>query len=198
MNLKSLNAWNTTILETKLILQKPSVCYNTTLSEHTITLDDGLGFTIQVYDCYIPEDHTIYKMYRRSMRNISVSDLIQIVGSYNICPGINYIKDDASIYFHVFPLNNDDTNDNEDEPLIPYKSKQFVRSKKCTVLSQEKCEPCMNSEKYFFKINNKNKIRLATPAKLKVPLSKTDRKRVEAALIEKGWNVSKQSKNWEG
>ena len=29
------------------------------------------------------------------MKNISVSDLIQIVGSYNICPGINYIKDDA-------------------------------------------------------------------------------------------------------
>ena len=43
----------------------------------------------------------------------------------------------------------------------------------------------MYSEKYFFKINNKNKIRLATPAKLKAPLSKTDRKRVEAALIEK-------------
>ena len=112
-NLKSLNAWNTTILETKLIFQKPSECYN------TITLDDGLGFSIQVYDCYIPQDHTIYKMYRRSMKNISVPDLIQIVRSYNICPGINYIKDDASIYFHVFPLNNDDTNDNEDEPLIP-------------------------------------------------------------------------------
>ena len=58
-NLKSLNAWNTIILETKLILQKPSECYNTTLSELTITLDDGLGFTIQVYDCYIPEYHTI-------------------------------------------------------------------------------------------------------------------------------------------
>ena len=43
----------------------------------------------------------------------------------------------------------------------------------------------MNSEKYFFTIENKNKIRLATPAKLKAPLSKTDRKRVEAALIEK-------------
>ena len=118
------------------------------------------------------------------MKNISVSDLIQIVGSYSICPGINYIKDDASIYFRDFPLNNDDTNDNEDEPLIPYKSKPFVRSIKCTVLSQEKCEPCMNSEKYCFKIKNKIKIRLSTPAKLKAPLSKTDRKRVETTLIK--------------
>ena len=179
-NLMALSTWNTTMLDTKLILKKISECYNTTLPEFTLTVDDGLGFTIQVYDCFLPEDHYIYKTYRRSMKNITVSDLVKILENYIICPGINYFKDDSSIYCHVVPLINDDTdaNENENVALVSYKSKQFVRSVKCSVLSQEKCEHCKKSEKDFFHIDNKKSMHLATPAKLKAPITKTDRQRV--------------------
>ena len=75
-NLKSLSGWQTTISEEYLILHKSSTYYNTNISEFTVTIDDGLGYTIKVYDWYIPENHEIYYTYRRSLKNVTVSDLV--------------------------------------------------------------------------------------------------------------------------
>ena len=89
-NLKSLSAWQTTISEEYLILHKSSTYYNTNIPEFTVTIDDGLGYTIKVYDWYIPENHGIYYTYRRSLKNVTVSDLVNILVNYFKCPGITH------------------------------------------------------------------------------------------------------------
>ena len=53
----SLSAWKTNI-----ILNKFSTEYNSKIPEFTVAIDDGLGYTIKVYDWYIPEDHSIYSI----------------------------------------------------------------------------------------------------------------------------------------
>ena len=62
--------------------------------------------------------------------------------------------------------------------------KKFIRDIHCSVLSKEKCYPCRNSESEIIFQEKQKATHAATPAKAKVPLSKTDRKRVEAALIK--------------
>ena len=58
-------------------------------------------------DWYMPEDHSIYSIYHRSMRNVTVSNLVRTLVSYFKCPGITYITNDTKIYCHVIPLNSD-------------------------------------------------------------------------------------------
>ena len=111
-------------------------------------------------------------------------------------PGIDFVKhNDARINFHVIPLI-DETECQCDEdtppPVIPFPSKKFIRNIHCSVLSKGKCSPCRNSEKETILQEKQKAVHAAThaatyaatPAKAKAPLSKTDRKLVEAALIK--------------
>ena len=91
-NLKSLSAWKTNVSETNIILNKFSSEYNSKMPEFTVAIDDGLGYTIKVYDWYIPEDHSIYSIYHRSMKNVTVSNLVHTLVSYFKCPGITYVR----------------------------------------------------------------------------------------------------------
>ena len=102
-NLKSLSAWKTNVSETNIISNKFSTEYNSKIPEFTVAIDDGLGYTIKVYDWYIPEDHSIYSIYHRSMKNVIVSNLVHTLVSYFKCPGITYITNDTNIYCHVIP-----------------------------------------------------------------------------------------------
>lgn len=42
-----------------------------------IIMDDSLGFTVKVFGSYLPEDHPLYLDYHRTVRNITVSNLIR-------------------------------------------------------------------------------------------------------------------------
>ena len=152
--------------------------FQTTFPEFTIHIDNCLNFKIKVYECYIPRDHFVYQSNTRSMRNITVSSLVNVVQSLKICIGIEYIKDVSAVYFHVIPLRNDD--EDEEQPLTPFKNKKYVRDKNCMILLEEsdKCVPCMKSEKLFFRNDNKKRSELDVPAKLKAPLSVTHKIKV--------------------
>ena len=52
-NLKSLENWNIEIAEGEIVLRKQSESYKTNVPELTITMDDGLGFTIEVFNYFI-------------------------------------------------------------------------------------------------------------------------------------------------
>ena len=95
---------------------------------------------------------------------------------------------DSSINFHVIPLIDDtdcqSDDDNTPPPVIPSPSKKFIRDIDCSVLSKEKCSSCKDSEREITLEEKQKAIHAATLAKAKAPLSKTDRKRVEAALIK--------------
>lgn len=50
------------------------------LPQLEIIVDDGLGFTVKVYGCYLVEDHPLYLEYRRSMQNVTMSNLVKELG----------------------------------------------------------------------------------------------------------------------
>ena len=188
-NLKSLSAWKTNVSETNIILNKFSTEYNSKIPEFTVAIDDGLGYTTKVYDWYIPEDHSIYSIYHRSMKNVTVSNLVHTLVSYFKCPGITYITNDTNIYCHVIPLNSDisegSSDDEEIKALVPYNRYRFMRNVKCWMLLpvEGECEHCINQQKNnFSQIETKNNRRLLTPAKPNAPLTKTGSRRVIAVL----------------
>ena len=68
--LKSLERWHQTHLEDQVSLTKFEEAFM--LPTIDITIDDGLGYTIKIYGWLLLENHGIYKIYKRSMKNISV------------------------------------------------------------------------------------------------------------------------------
>ena len=188
-NLKSLENWNIEIAEGEIVLRKQSESYKTNVPELTITIDDGLGFTIKVFNYLIKEDHQVYKSYCRSMKNVTVSNLLKHISNHKVCKDINLVKDESSVYFHMVPLIPEKCINNEDEmetPMIPFRDKRFIRNKNCPVLSEEEiCPECVKCELHIMKEVEKKKKHSIKPAKTKAPLSKTNRGRIEAALIEK-------------
>ena len=144
VNLKSLTKWDTKVSPSEVALSKSSQYLKTLLPELTILIGDRLGFTIKVYNCLLQEDHNIYRDNRRSLKNITVSDLVKTIEKLNICPGIDFVKhNDARINFHAIPLIDDTDCQSDDEdtspPVIPFPSKKFIRDIHCSVLSKEKC-----------------------------------------------------------
>ena len=61
-----------------------------------IVIDDSLAFTCAIFGWVLPEDHSIYKLYKRSMRNITISNLLHGVLSMKICPGLETNTDDGA------------------------------------------------------------------------------------------------------
>ena len=67
-----------------------------TLSEHVdlfavpkfrIKIDDSLAYTIQIFVWLLPEDHKLYKTCKRSIKNMTISNLIYKLKNVNIYLG---------------------------------------------------------------------------------------------------------------
>ena len=90
----------------------------------------------------------------------------------------------------------------DDEDTLPsviqFPSKKFIRDIHCPVLSKEKCSPCRNSEREIIIQEKQRATHAAPPAKAKAPLSKTDRKRVDATLIKTRIECKQTKKELEG
>ena len=63
------------------------------ISSMDIYVGEDLEFIIRVYSWCIPLDHEIYTKYKKTMKNITLSNLIKVISYYNICSGI---KDDQA------------------------------------------------------------------------------------------------------
>lgn len=57
-NLKSLNGWETFLTDNTTTFKRFTQPWSEPYLE--VCIDDGLGFTIQAYKCFLPEDHTLY------------------------------------------------------------------------------------------------------------------------------------------
>ena len=93
----------------------------------TITVDDGLGYTIQVFNWLLPEDHCLYKSNKRSMRNITLSNLVKTCLQYELCQGIQNKTDPYNgVIFHAVPKreeaweNDDSENENSIKAITSY------------------------------------------------------------------------------
>ena len=54
-----------------------------------VIVDSSLQFNCAVYGWILPDDHKLYKTHFRSLRNVTISQLLCNIRSYKLCDGIN-------------------------------------------------------------------------------------------------------------
>ena len=114
------------MLSNKLILKK--ILEPFLLPEIEIIVDDGLGFTVKVFGCMLPEDHCLYKVYRRTMANVTIVTLIRELEIYKLCNGVHTTQLTDNLFHHVIPVS--DTQDDDDEKIsVQFPNKDYWRAK---------------------------------------------------------------------
>ena len=83
---KSLRDWNLKLMTDRLVVKKMLDTF--LIPEFEIIIDDTLGFTINVFECFLPEDHALYLENLRSVRHVTVSELVKKLESYKLCSGV--------------------------------------------------------------------------------------------------------------
>ena len=83
--LKTLNSWSIVEMEDRINLN--IISSDSKISKYEIILDDSLGYTILVYGWLLPENHSVYKQYKRSMKNVNVLNLVKEIQLLNVCNG---------------------------------------------------------------------------------------------------------------
>ena len=154
-----------------------------------VSIDDSLGFTISVFDWFLPCTHIMYKENRRSVANVTVSALLNQCSKMDICEGMN--ASESSFVRHIVPKQVDqfdkDIDSDEESCPLPYDAKEFHRHIDCVLLNDKgnlQCSKCKVNEKLSRKQENKKKQRLLTAAKPKAPITKTSSTRIGIALKE--------------
>ena len=168
-DLRSLKNWEKSLEDGCIVFRKPNANY--LLPEFTLILDDSLGFTIKVYEWFLPEDHGIYKTNRRSLKNVTLSDLLSQIGTYTICSGTTIKEYNETLYLHQLPERNckNDSENDENSALVPFRSNLIFRVNNCSLLikTQNQCTHCAK-----YDLVKKRRIRQkdkkdSIPAKLK-------------------------------
>ena len=184
-SLKSIKEWDICAKEDRMVLKKsaePSLC----LPQVELMVDDSLGFTIKVYGWLLPDDHILYTKYLRSMRNITLSDLVkELAESFVVCPGTEQRELHSNIVHHVIPMSVDpfDCSDNE---LENFSFKEYWRSRKCQLLveSDENCQCCKEQSYSMQRSSQAKQRRMSEPGHLYAPVSKTAPDRLKLTLRE--------------
>ena len=114
--LKSLSEWNLKTNSDRIVFKK--VVEPCILPEIEIVIDDSLGFTVKVFGCFMPEDHSVYGLYMRSMCNITIQELIKELDCYKLCCGVQDTEMCSKLCHHVVPLAKDPL---ESQSLFPTK-----------------------------------------------------------------------------
>ena len=179
MSLKLGDNWAIEPTKDSLVLKKSDNQFK--VPKFTVVIDDGLGFTIKIYDWLLPENHVIYTSLKRSLRNVTVSNLIKNIESFILCEGLKSREMSGSLIFHVVPILSNQ--DDENSPIQPFQSQVFARSKSCLMLNDSQiCIECIRNKTDDDKALRRKEARLLEPAKLKAPLSSTTKERVVLAL----------------
>lgn len=177
-SLQSLKEWQYKRVNGKLVLKKMVDPF--LLPEFELIVDDSLGFTVKTYGCYLPEDHDLYVKYRRSVRNVTVSSLVKDIDNYKLCCGVQATELTSHLYHHVIPIDVDAMFDDSEEQ---FSSKDYWRAKDCNLLcAKTNCVSCADYSAYSSANIKAKEKRLATPAHVKAPVSKTDPKRLKLTL----------------
>ena len=147
--------------------------------KYEIYVDDQLSFTVRVLLWNIPNGHEIYSLYQRSLNNVTVTNLINDIIKFNICPGALQIYSGSCIEHSVpkiFSLS--------DSSLSPLCQTKWYRSPTCRVLvtTLDKCQDCLKTESKENVSLKRKRENLTSPAKLKAPISLTSPERIKLTL----------------
>lgn len=175
--LKTLSTWSIVEMEDRVVLN--FISWESKISKFEIVMDDSLGYTILVYGWLLPENHIIYKQYKRSMKNVNILNLVNDIHLMKICNGI---PPSSSCIIHSVPVKID--------PLIedasnPFPQKTWHRYINCKILCKaDICELCLEFLGSMEKSNEKHDKKLQSPASVKAPVSLTSPIRIKLTLQE--------------
>ena len=173
-----LKDWCMEILNEKMKFTKMQTPY--LVPKHKIIVDISLEFTCLMFGHILPDDHIIYKINLRSVRNIRIQDLMSNIESYNICNGLN--ENIPTTDPHVVPSETDIDNLGSSK----YNSITFYRSENCFLHnSGTKCSNCLLHEKDNCKKLKRQLKTINTQASKYAPLSKTHPNRRILVLEQK-------------
>ena len=150
-----------------------------------IVVNHDLQFTVLTYGWALPFDHSIYQSYDRSLKNVTISALLQDICSFDVCEGLQSWSD--SCIKHIVPSKVDTSVIPDGCPTqqIP---KTYFRSKNCMVLlkpsSEILCTKCDNVRRTEARDLKRKSTVDNTPAHKFAPLTQTSKHRVELALKE--------------
>ena len=143
-SLKTICDWMSKFSVDKAVFKKMTEPYM--LPQFEIIVDDGLGFTVKVYGCYLVEDHPLYLEYRRSMQNVTMSNLVKDLEGYKLCNGVQTLELTSKLFHHVVPINHDTVSEHEEEAEEEEEQQQFPHKgfwrAKGWFLIQEQGEAC--------------------------------------------------------
>ena len=167
------------------------------LAEYEIIVDDSLGFTIIILGWLLPEDHFLYTRHLRSVRNITISELINLVKTLTICQGVGDM--DAllgEVVHHVVPKVFDPL---MSECTSSFQSLDYKRSKYCWILnhSDNQCESCKSINKACLRSQTATSHKMSQPAKLFAPISQTSTARIKLTLQNQRLRCSQLEKEIE-
>ncbi|PFX17564.1 hypothetical protein AWC38_SpisGene18105 [Stylophora pistillata] len=176
--LKTLSDWSVQELNDRILLRKIKNTF--LLPEVEIMIDDSLGYTISIFGWLIPEDHELYSRYLRSVSNITVSDLVKDVESHSICPGVIPHELSNAVIPHIIPKSVDPLFDDSSFP-----HQQYWRMRGCEILTEDEGQQCAGCYGYSHESRLKERAKqnkLAKPAHLNTPVSKTSPERLKLTL----------------
>ena len=135
----------------------------------------------------LPEDHDLYSKNLRLINNVTVSDLVKDMEHYLVCPGVEPNALTGDVMPHVVPKAVDPLSNDRDEDsnLDVFPNKQYWRPRNCLVLcdAEEQQCPCCSQYSHACNLTKKAKQRkLAEPAHMKAPVSKTAPERIKLTL----------------
>ena len=197
MTLKSLSEWDININEHEVVLTYKSKQYDVSIPYLTIILDDGLGFTVQVFNWFLPENHFMYKINKRSLKNITISNLLKACLNFQFCKGVQTQVISSTLIIQSIPKSREAlaTNQDDEKALIPYETLTFTRIKNCEMLvevaettpimqlpSYFQCNECIGHAICIKKYSENTEKRHNQPAKAKAPVSATSTHRIKLTL----------------
>lgn len=185
--LKTIQEWTVEQRTDRVILRKME--NDLQLPKFEVTIDDSLGYAVNIYGWFLPEDHELYISTLRSVNNITVSDLVKQLEGLNICPGVSPTELTSKVTAHVVPKAVDPMfscdSDNDDESLDLYPKKQFWRTTGCSLLCSHMESCCPTCKEYSHQEHLTVKARqrrLSEPAHVKAPVSGTSSERLKLTL----------------
>ena len=146
-----------------------------------IYVDENLTFKIPVLLWGVPSSQQLYSMNQSSVKNITISQLINAVKSFNICPGLSdqFISGCTEHSIPKLFLVHSTT------PSYPLHQSKWYRVPSCMMLinnCNKICSACIAIESKETSSLKRKRINLNLPAEPKAPISFTSPERVKLTL----------------
>eukprot|EP00112_Aurelia_sp_Birch-Aquarium-sp1_P019875 Seg500.5 transcript_id=Seg500.5/GoldUCD/mRNA.D3Y31 product="DNA transposase THAP9" pseudo=true protein_id=Seg500.5/GoldUCD/D3Y31 len=170
-----LNVWDRKLHENRYIFEKKEMGF--IACKIKVIVDESLDFSVAVFGWSLPDDHPIYKHYKRNVRHDTIASILGEHSNLTLCQGLYAFHDGLnkhSVAREIDPFGDDCDGDNETQVI----SKEYFRSKNCKLLSEKAiCDTCIPA-----KSRKKKCKKVLSPAKAKAPVSRTRPEKLKLAL----------------